>query len=136
MNIRERILLYLDFKGISKYKFYKQTGLSNGFLDKDGAIGSDKCEIICSFYSDLNPEWLLIGEGSMIKSINVEIKEKRDVRIENQVQSVNILLDKIVELTTENTILKVENDELKRTTQNNSYKESDIPRSVAAEPED
>lgn len=64
--IRKRILQYLELKGISKYKFYQVTGLSNGFLDKEGAIGSDKCEKICYEYPDINPVWLFIGKGSML----------------------------------------------------------------------
>jgi hypothetical protein len=31
LNIRERVLKYIDNKGISKNKFYKETGLSNGY---------------------------------------------------------------------------------------------------------
>lgn len=64
--IKERLLKYLDFKGVTRYKFYKDTGLSNGFLDKEGAIGSDKCEKICYQYSDINPTWLLTGRGNML----------------------------------------------------------------------
>lgn len=67
MNIRQRILQYLENKNISKYKFYQKTGISNGFLDKEGSIGSDKCEIICYQYPDLSPEWLLTGNGPMLK---------------------------------------------------------------------
>lgn len=64
--IRDRILQYIESKGISRYKFYQITNLSNGFLDKNGAIGSDKCEIILSHFPDLSPRWLITGEGSMI----------------------------------------------------------------------
>lgn len=66
--IQERILQYIEYKGLSKYAFYKKTGLSNGFLDKRGAIGSDKCEIIFYHYPEINPEWLLTGKGSMLRS--------------------------------------------------------------------
>ena len=66
--IRQRIIHYIESKGISKYKFYQLTGLSNGFLDKDGAIGSDKCEIILSHFTDLSPRWLITGEGSMVSA--------------------------------------------------------------------
>jgi hypothetical protein len=37
-------------------------------LDKEGAIGSDKCEIILSHFTDLCPKWLITGQGSMISS--------------------------------------------------------------------
>lgn len=66
MTARERILKYIESKGISKYQFYKDTGISNGFLDKDGNMGSDKCEIICSVYKDVSIEWLIMGRGPML----------------------------------------------------------------------
>ncbi len=68
MNIRARIIEYLNFKGISKYKFYQDLKLSNGFLDKTGAIGSDKCEQIINYYDDLSLDWLMLGIGSMLKN--------------------------------------------------------------------
>jgi len=67
MEIRKRILKYIDSKGISKYKFYQEIGVANGFLDKDGAIGSDKCEKISYQYPDLSLEWLITGKGEMLK---------------------------------------------------------------------
>ena len=66
MEIKERIKQYLELKGISKYQFYKEMGFANGFLDKDGSIGSDKCEKIIYHYKDLNIEWLITGIGTMI----------------------------------------------------------------------
>lgn len=67
MEIVERIKKYIDYKGITKYRFYKETSLSNGFLDKTGNIGSDKCERIIYQYPDLNPDWLLTGKGNMLR---------------------------------------------------------------------
>lgn len=75
--IQNRILQYLDFKGFSKYKFYKITGLSNGFLDKKGAIGSDKCEIILSCFPDLSPEYLILGKGEMLRSFEQKQEENK-----------------------------------------------------------
>jgi len=66
-TIQDRIVEYLKTKGDSKYRFYQKTGLSNGFLDKVGSIGSEKCEIISSHYPDLNLEWAITGQGSMMK---------------------------------------------------------------------
>lgn len=68
MKIVDRICKYLDVKGITRYRFYKDTGLSNGFLDKKGNIGSDKCERIIYLYPDINPEWLLTGQGEMLRT--------------------------------------------------------------------
>lgn len=68
MTARKRILEYIDSKGITKYKFYKDVGLSNGYLDKDGNVGSDICEKISYQYEDLDLTWLITGKGSMLKS--------------------------------------------------------------------
>lgn len=65
--IKKRIIQYLDLKGISKYKFYKLTDFSNGFLDKDGNIGSDKCEKIYYLFPDIDLNWLITGKGEMLK---------------------------------------------------------------------
>lgn len=65
MNISDRILQYLEFKGITKNKFYVNVGLSNGFLDKKPNIGADKIERILEFYPDINLYWLILGVGPM-----------------------------------------------------------------------
>lgn len=64
--IRKRILQYIDFKNITRYRFYKEMQLSNGFLDKEGSIRSDICEKICYQYPDLNLYWLITGKGTML----------------------------------------------------------------------
>lgn len=66
MSSKTRILEYLEFKGISKNQFYRDTGLSNGFLDKTNNIGSDKLKIIISTYLDLNLVWVITGVGEML----------------------------------------------------------------------
>jgi len=63
--ITDRILQIIDYKGINKRKFYIETGLSNGFLDKVKDIGASKIEDILATYPDINPEWLLTGKGYM-----------------------------------------------------------------------
>lgn len=75
--IVDRILQLIEFKGINKSRFYKETGLSNGFLDKVKDIGASKIEDILNTYDDINPEWLLTGKGYMIKPLHepFEIKE-------------------------------------------------------------
>jgi len=67
MTDKEKILQYLDYKGISKNKFYITTGLSTGFLDSGNSLGVDKLRIIIDNYPDFNPEWLLTNKGSMLK---------------------------------------------------------------------
>ena len=66
--IVDRILQIIDFKGINKSTFYKEVGLSNGFLDKATKnIGASKIEQILKAYPEINPDWFLTGEGNMLK---------------------------------------------------------------------
>ena len=65
--IVDRILQIIDFKGINKRKFYIETGLSNGFLDKVKDEKKKKIEDILKSYPDINTEWLVTGKGDMLK---------------------------------------------------------------------
>lgn len=64
-----RIVQYLAILDISHREFNRRTGFSNGLLGhavKDGrALGSDKLELVLREFPDLNPEWLVMGEGPM-----------------------------------------------------------------------
>ncbi len=75
MTIRERVLHFISLKKITRYRFYQLTGLSNGFLDKTGAISSDNCQKICNSFPDLNPEWLLLGIGDVLRKDTASVKK-------------------------------------------------------------
>ena len=75
MGTVQRLQQFIENKGISKYRFYQESGLSNGSLDKGENIGSDKCEKILYAFPDLNSDWLLTGRGPMLKSDAVLINE-------------------------------------------------------------
>jgi len=62
----DRILKIIQFRGINKSKFYKETGLSNGFLDKVKDVGVSKIEDILKSYPEINPNWLVTGKGEML----------------------------------------------------------------------
>lgn len=69
--ILERIKEYIDFKKIAISAFERSVGMSNASFGKSlkngGAIGTDKLENILIVYTDINPIWLLTGEGSMLR---------------------------------------------------------------------
>lgn len=70
--ITDRIKQIIDYKNINKSQFYKQTGLSNGFLDKVKDIGSSKIEQILISYPEISPNWLLTGRGDMfLENLNI-----------------------------------------------------------------
>lgn len=64
---KQRLLQYIEYLGISKSQFYKKTGLSNGYLDKNPNVNSSKIEIIGAAFPALNLNWVISGEGPMIR---------------------------------------------------------------------
>lgn len=68
MGASDRVKQYIDYKGISKYKFCKDLGFSNKFLDNSSNMGTDKACKILHHYPEVNAQWLLTGEGEMLKS--------------------------------------------------------------------
>lgn len=68
--ILQRLKQFIDVKGLTIASFEKSIGMSNASFGKslknNGAIGSDKLENILSVYSDINPIWLLTGQGEML----------------------------------------------------------------------
>lgn len=89
MGTVQRIQQYIENKGISKYRFYQQSGLSNGALDKGENIGSDKCEKILYAFPDLNSDWLLTGRGSMLKNNGLELIDNKEDIKKNELPEVN-----------------------------------------------
>ena len=66
MTEKEKLKAYLQYKGISKNRFYTETGFSVGFLDSGRSLGADKVRIIINKFPDLSLEWLIMDEGEMI----------------------------------------------------------------------
>ncbi len=68
---KERILQFIDYQGISKQYFFRETGLKRGLLDADkldSSISDIYLAKILATYPRLNPEWLLTGNGEMLLS--------------------------------------------------------------------
>lgn len=67
MTTKEKIKQYIEYKGISKNRFYTITGLSTSFLDSGNTIGVDKAKIIIEKFPDISMDWLILDQGPMIK---------------------------------------------------------------------
>lgn len=70
MKSTERLFQFLTYKGITKHKFERSIGLSNGYvynqLKTKGAIGSDILNKIHLRYPELNILWIISGEDKML----------------------------------------------------------------------
>ncbi len=83
MRATERVVKFIEYKGVTKYKFCKDLGFSNKFLDNSSNMGTDKACKILRYYPEINPEWLLTGKEPMLKQevkknniTNIDYKEK------------------------------------------------------------
>lgn len=66
--MKERIMEFVRYKGIPVSFFEQMCGLSNAYVKNiSKGIGADKLEKILKAFPDLNREWLLTGEGEMLK---------------------------------------------------------------------
>lgn len=66
--IKQNILHYIDSVNITKYSFYKKTGITRGILDQDTGISEDNIAKFIAYFPEINTEWLLTGIGNMIKN--------------------------------------------------------------------
>lgn len=66
--IKKNILKFLDSKGISKYEFYKQTGITRGILDQNNGMNEENTARFLAVYKEVSAEWLITDRGEMLKS--------------------------------------------------------------------
>jgi hypothetical protein len=65
--IKKNILKYLDYKGISKYQFYKLTGITRGVLDQNNGMSEENTAKFLAVYGgEVSLEWLVRGMGEML----------------------------------------------------------------------
>ena len=100
MTIKERILSFLESQGIKKVDFFEATGIqSSNFKGKNMSSqpGGDMIVRVLTIYPNLSAEWLLRGEGDMLKSPAIKDKPKiikTDTKKDNDLSS--SILDKLL----------------------------------------
>lgn len=107
--IKRRILEYLENKGITKYAFYKESGVSRGVLDQPSGITEDNIARFLAYAQDISYEWLLTGRGEIFKAkstenltlLKGEIKgeqkgEKRKVQKTSPNDSIESVMEQVV----------------------------------------
>lgn len=82
--IKQNILRYLSKKGVSAYVFYKESGVTRGVLQQNNGISEDNLARFLVYASDVNLEWLLTGEGAMLKGEVVSHDTREDLPIAHQ----------------------------------------------------
>ena len=118
-NIFSRIKKVIDFKGISNNEFGRNIGCSSAqivqMLTHEKNFGIDKLLKILSVYPEISAEWLIVGNGEMLKngnSIKAENINKSDVLQENSY--INTLLSRLEKQSEKIGQLKLENARLNK----------------------
>ena len=113
---KRRILQFIDYKGIGITKFFKETGIKRGFLDTDkldSSVSDMFLAKIIAVFPELNIEWLLTGEGEMLRKEGVIQQAHNNISITiTQHQTINAP-DDYETLKKENQRLTQENSGLK-----------------------
>lgn len=69
MSVKDRLLDFVAYTGLSRRKFQERINVSNSYIQNiSEGIGADVMNRISNAFPDLNTSWLLTGEGEMIKS--------------------------------------------------------------------
>lgn len=69
MTIKERLLQFIEAQKISRSSFERAAGLSYGYIAAmRKGLGAEKLDNVLRAFPNLNRDWLLYGEGEMIKS--------------------------------------------------------------------
>lgn len=68
MTTKDRTLRFIASKGLSVKKFEETCGLSNGYVNSmKSGYGNNKLLQVLSAFPELNREWLVYGEGEMLR---------------------------------------------------------------------
>lgn len=106
MEIKEKLMQYLNNKNVSPTKAEQLLGWGKGSLLKARSISVDKTGELLLLFKDLSAEWLLRGEGEMLRLdtnknnislINVDGDLKTDIEMEREIKRLRASLDLALE---------------------------------------
>lgn len=78
MTVKDRVREFVKFKGITMSQFERMCGLSVGYINAMRvSFGKDYLNNVLKQFPELNREWLLYGEGEMLKSRNFSQNQEK-----------------------------------------------------------
>lgn len=81
-TVKERLIAFIEFKGLSKNKFEMMCGLSKRYVSNiSKSIQPEICKKISLVFPDLNTGWLMTGDGEMLKAAEPTAQESNGVYV-------------------------------------------------------
>lgn len=69
--IKNRLIQFLRYKGMSHSELSRRLGVSPTYVGAmRKSLPEEKVKRLCEIFPDLNRDWLIYGEGEMIKTVN------------------------------------------------------------------
>ncbi len=88
--IKERIIQFIDLKGVTKEHFYNKIGMTSANFRgkaKETPINSTAIENILSEFPNLNLDWLITGKGEMTKMSTQIVKNEGTTNNQNNINA-------------------------------------------------
>lgn len=126
MAVKERLIEFLEYKSISKSEFGRIIGVSSAFVTSmRKSIQPDKVESIASNFPDLNINWLMTGEGDMLKAAKENESNDTSMDLSSLKQTIQT---QSVAISALNKAVELQESELKRKDFDLKSKEDEILR--------
>lgn len=78
MEVKDRVYEFVKFKGLTMKKFEEMCGLSAGYVSSmRHNFGKEKLTNVLTQFPELSREWLLFGDGTMLKSGNFSQNQEK-----------------------------------------------------------
>lgn len=79
MGVKERLLDFITSKNLTVAEFERICGLSNGYVSKiKNTVGFRILSDITRVFPELDKDWLMNGEGEMLKSSVIQQNQNGD----------------------------------------------------------
>ncbi len=99
--VKQNILQVIEYKGISKYEFYKKTRITRGVLDQNNGMSEENIARFLAYFTDIDANWLLTGNGLMLRDQSEGPPNQAEVirllkeKIHDQQEIITLLKEKI-----------------------------------------
>lgn len=94
-KIKDRVVEYLKINGITKQEFCEKTGISYANMtgkSLQSELGGEQIYEILQIFPSLNPDWLLLGKGEMLRN-NEQVSNAGTNQFEKNIDTLYYLID-------------------------------------------